>query len=585
MCHLCRSVNVLKMGAIFKQKIKIEHREELENGLLFELKSSFISDHTESLWKKHVGNFLDDIVFDELNVENLIKKTKSIFVLEGNNNLSKKLKDFIEKNKIPENSANEFKQYAYFFELFLDTIIYSTFDLGGNRDLSKLKKYIEKKLNKSELDGSFDDEWIEEFDHTVNHNYNKIKEAIYYDGNFLCTSDFIKYEGDVIEEFELPDYDFIDNRIEFNTYFLIAIEYLSEYIREDDNNNQMMSLAVNYIQSQEVNITTLKQVKEIKKIELESKDKNEIFLSPKYLSNELKKSVKGQDHIVDVLSLTSYHQLMRKKGYIKNRNKIIEFIVGDTGTGKTFLIRQLAKLLDLPYCIIPVTSVTSEGWDGSSISKILSDMYYQNDDGKYGLVFFDEVDKISNQTGDKQQNSINMRLQNELLTVVEGQKYENGVDTSEMMFVFGGSFDDFVNKEEKSIGFHALNKKNTLHNQNLIKRDFLKFGIKKELLGRIQSFLILNPLNRDILKEILPAKDGFLEYYEEFFKGHNINIVWDDSFLEHILDVYYEDDGSDFGARYLNDVIYKILNKFMIEIAIKEKKDKAVDMIITKDMF
>lgn len=323
-------------------------------------------------------------------------------------------------------------------------------------------------------------------------------------------------------------------------------DLFSEKIRESKENYQ----------------NKIKDIKDIKEKEekekLEEENKNIEIDTPLFLSRKIKEYVKGQDEYVHNLAMTGYQQLLKKQGRLKSKHKVNTLILGDSGTGKTHLVRSFAKVLDLPYKIIPCTAVTSSGWVGGDISSFITDLYSEKN-GRYGIVFFDEFDKISSATGDKQINSHQKLLQNELLTIIEGEK-NSDYDTSEMLFIFGGSFHEFLGEKKKNIGFEQ-NLEEKVYEGKITKSDVVKMGFKVELIGRIQNILHLNSLTKSDMYDILNAKEGFLDYYTQYFKNCGVDIIYDRSFLTHIIEEQQQD--AEFGVRALNDKLYESLMSLM----------------------
>lgn len=581
MCYKCFKHDILTWNEILKEKIKKENRYFLEENVLLDIKNLFVPAQHDKEFSNYVDHFLKNYVFKDstINVGVLKNGHNSVFIEHFDTELRKQLNE----EKLPDTLSKEiFNIYinsAHTVELIFTSLIYTAGIIV--KDESLLKNFDNTILN------------IEDDNFEAHESLNKIFESSYYEithilhGNFenICNQ---RKNINIGFKIALPEFDFVKNKKEYYMLLENAIELIKLEESKIKYNQNYSYIANDFCLSHYKSISKTDNVendyKSFLKFEkdiIKEDTIDENILTPLEISNELKKAVKGQNEAVEILSLSAYQQLMRKNGYINNRNKIIDLIIGDSGTGKTLMVRELASILGLPYKIIPVTSISAEGWHGDNLSSVLLDAYDQ-DDGEFSLIFFDEIDKLSFFQDDRQHNQINRTLQNELLTVIEGQVYENGTDTKNMMFIFGGSFDDFVNKKEKTIGYNAIEIKHSLNDKVLEKKDFLKFGLRKELLGRIQNIMQLKPFTDDVLKEILFAKNGFLEYYEEYFKGHEKEIEWSPCFIEHVIDIYKEEN-DEFGARFFNDVLYKLLKNIMTKVALEEQPNKKESLLITKD--
>jgi ATP-dependent Clp protease ATP-binding subunit ClpX len=315
-------------------------------------------------------------------------------------------------------------------------------------------------------------------------------------------------------------------------------------------------------------------------------EKEEKTLKTKEIIETAKEYIIAQDSGIKSLSIIFSHQKLKMSGKIKSRHKNNPLVIGSTGTGKTYVLRTLAKLFDLPFITVPATAFTAEGWSGANVSDYLTKL---NDvpNGNYAIVLVDEFDKISTKldSGMSQKvDSFNGLKQERLLTTVEGEVCINdcggSIDTSKMLFVFAGAFQDLVKPKPKSeIGFLG-NKDTEIKIKQLTKKDIAKNGFKPELMGRISEVIQLNELTEKDYKDILlTTKDGYLSYYEELFLEHNTSINISE---EVAIDLSRRAFEENLGARALNTVLFESLSDKLLESEDLDK-DKFYNLSLTKD--
>lgn len=400
--------------------------------------------------------------------------------------------------------------------------------------------------------------------------------------NFLSEnlSDYINhdYKGNPSEGTILVDKEIIrkaESDLIRSERFQLIVEGKSDFISTDEKIRLISSHLSYFVEIENDTNSLISKHQESLKNEV-------VYKKPSEIEKESKEYVKGQDESLKILSLVFHQQLHKSKGLLKSPQKLNSIILGDSGSGKTHIIKTLAKVVGLPHVVIPVTSVTQEGWSGGNIGEYLGQLY-KKDKGDFGIVFFDEIDKISSYHGDSQISSHNLSLQNELLTIVEGQEYGTKEDDSSlneqnlyynsenMLFIFGGSFDhQFEISSKAGVGFEAdvtTEGNRDEFYKNLKKKDLLKFGIKKELLGRIQCFSKLKKLTKEDYLEILFAKEGMLDYYVQYFRGYNTTISFEQPFLDEVIDQH----DYLFGARSLSDTLFMRLQGHLALFAEKNE--------------
>lgn len=325
------------------------------------------------------------------------------------------------------------------------------------------------------------------------------------------------------------------------------------------------------------------------------------ILTPKSIFNELSKYVIGQDNAKKILSTAVYTHLLRRQkikpqitvlytgGYdtvplLPNPNIIL---IGSTGTGKSYILKTIAKQFGFPFLKIDCASLTSSGYIGNGLNEYLAAFYKKHkgnmDEINNAIIFFDEFDKLSENSFKRSEGSVGgVEMQQEFLHLIEDKEYlissrggkEEGVlvNLSNCMFVFGGSFygiDNIIEKrlgKQKNIGFKNLKDSEadkSSYLQNVVQEDLVNFGILPELVGRVNHIVTLQNHTKETIVEIIKnASDSVLNAYFNYFEIHLDKLIIEDEVYEFIAERVMK---TGTGARALNGILNELLKDLVYE--------------------
>ena len=331
--------------------------------------------------------------------------------------------------------------------------------------------------------------------------------------------------------------------------------------------------------------------------------------APHKIKASLDEYVIGQEHAKKVMSVAVYNHYKR---VFAESNDDIEIeksnmlMIGPTGSGKTYMVKTLARLLDVPLAITDATSLTEAGYIGDDIESVVSKLLAAADNdvekAEHGIIFIDEIDKIAKKKNTNQRDVSGEAVQHGMLKLLEGSEIEvpvgansknamvplTTVDTKNILFICGGAFPDLeeIIKERlnktASIGFQAdLNDKYD-HDDSLLEKvtvdDLRKLGMIPEFLGRLPVIFALKGLTRNMLVEILKEpKNAILKQYQKLLAMDEVKLEFEQGALEAIADKAME---KHTGARALR----AILEEYMLDIMYEIPKDDSIgEVIITKE--
>ena len=335
--------------------------------------------------------------------------------------------------------------------------------------------------------------------------------------------------------------------------------------------------------------------------------------TPKEIYDYLDDYVISQDRAKKILSVGAhnhYKRLMifKDEGY-DDKNKIEKtnlMLLGPTGSGKTYLVKNLAEMMKLPYYIADANNMTASGYVGKDVESVV-DGLFQNARGNFdaaatGIVFIDEFDKICSKSdggGNKRKDVGGEAVQQALLKLIEGCEIEMErmqglskvrfvVDTSNILFIVGGAFtglDEIIQKrlgeDKRSIGFGA-NFKEAESLVNIFNKvqpeDLEEYGFIPEILGRIPTIAPLQELTKDNLIDILTkVKNNLMDQYSRLFAYSDLELKISKKGLEHIAEKAIE---RKVGARGLKSLIEMVLLEYMFNLESAVLDDNDVKKII-----
>lgn len=407
-------------------------------------------------------------------------------------------------------------------------------------------------------------------------------------GNICICDDCFKRSMDAVDELQISGV-FDDP------------EFQKEMKDFDKKMPQIRFINVNDLQGKGIpNKQKLKKKKKDPTPQLTLKD----IPSPHKIKEGLDEYVVGQEYAKKAISVAVYNHYKR---VITGTQDSIEIeksnmlMIGPTGSGKTFLVKTLAKLLDVPLAIADATSLTEAGYIGDDIESVVSKLLAAADNdvekAERGIIFIDEIDKIAKKKDTHTRDVSGESVQQGMLKLLEGAEIEvpvgsnsknamvplATVNTKNILFICGGAFPDLENiiKErltsKSSMGFGAELKDAFDHEKNILSKvtieDLRKFGMIPEFIGRLPIIYTLEGLDKEALVRILKEpKNAILKQYQKLLELDEVQLIFDEDALEAIAEKAMK---KDIGARALRSII----EEFMLDIMYEIPKDDNIGRV------
>jgi len=339
-----------------------------------------------------------------------------------------------------------------------------------------------------------------------------------------------------------------------------------------------------------------------------------ILKKPKEIKDFLDNFVIGQEQTKKVMSVAVYNHYKRLlQTEVDNDIEIQKsniIMVGETGTGKTLIAKTIAKMLNVPIAIVDATVLTEAGYVGEDVESMLTRLLqaadYDKNKAERGIVFIDEIDKISRKSDNPSitRDVSGEGVQQALLKLLEGtvvnvppkggrkhpdQKFIE-INTDNILFIAGGAFDGVIRHISRRLNMAAIGYKSTQEEfddidtgnllQYIIPKDLKDFGLIPEIIGRLPVLTYMDPLDEGTLRAILTEpKNALIKQYKKLFEMDNISLEFEEDALDFIVQKAVE---YKLGARGLRSLCEEILTEAMFSYPGSEEKSLIVDKSYAK---
>ena len=366
-----------------------------------------------------------------------------------------------------------------------------------------------------------------------------------------------------------------------------------------------------------MNLEIPKKNKVKKKKEKEEEKKQQEFSirdipAPHVIKSRLDEYVIGQEKAKKVISVAVYNHykrvLLQNGGQDENQEEKVQIeksnilMIGPTGSGKTYLVKTLARLLDVPLAIADATSLTEAGYIGDDIESVVSKLLSAADNdvekAEHGIIFIDEIDKIAKKKNITNRDVSGESVQQELLKLLEGRQVEvpvgsnqknaltpmTTVDTNHILFICGGAFPDLEDiirerlTKSTTMGFMGELRDKYESDPDILTKvtteDLRTFGMIPEFLGRLPIVVTLQALTKELMVKVLrEPKNAILKQYVKLLELDEVKLVFEDEALEWIAEEAIK---KETGARALRAII----EEFMLDIMYEIPKDSNIGSVV-----
>ncbi|MBR2402761.1 MAG: ATP-dependent Clp protease ATP-binding subunit ClpX, partial [Lachnospiraceae bacterium] len=422
-----------------------------------------------------------------------------------------------------------------------------------------------------------DDDEYEEVCMMCHRPESKAGRMVHMPGNVCICDDCMHRTMDMVNDMQmqgiLDSPEFRQQMAEFERQMFGVKEGEEESKEEQKSSDEPNGLPKGFPQIRFINMADLQGRGMSEKQKLKKKKKSDVppiqlkdIPAPHKIKAGLDEYVVGQEHAKKAISVAVYNHYKRVATGTQDTIEIEKsnmLMIGPTGSGKTFLVKTLARLLDVPLAIADATSLTEAGYIGDDIESVVSKLLAAADNdvekAERGIIFIDEIDKIAKKKDTHARDVSGESVQQGMLKLLEGSEIEvpvgansknamvplATVNTKNILFICGGAFPDLENiiKErltsKASIGFGAELKDAYDNDPNLLAKvtieDLRKFGMIPEFLGRLPVICTLQGLGKESLVRILKEpKNAILKQYQKLLELDEVQLIFEDEALEAI---------------------------------------------------